>query len=458
MAATIFSRNVVVGGNTTFLGKSAAKVAAGLLVLTTFPVTPAHDVQRVKQTKWFDETTSFISPMPKFRPAAMPIPYVLAKDVRRGSQAKIFSEPETFISPQRGFNNVTLSAYAVVAQQYSSTNAVLVEILTTIRPQRSFLTTLGAGPVAVLSGDIISGQDTYGWPPDAAEPPTFIAPQRANKVILNGFTAYNPATDVRRAMQGKWFSEPETFQKTQRWSFAAINTFPYNPNADVIWRRPQSKVWSEPEVFARTQPHPVGSPIFNFKPYVPGTDVRRAIQGKWFTDYDAFPPAFRWQAPFSQLLINGKVGTPPLLFARGLDVYDYLDGAILLAWGAFPLATSYNIYQRTVTFTPSYQPPPSAFSQSAQAVKASFGPWTLSAVTFLGPLNAMVSGLTIASYNTTTQVITPSITYDLKVAAVVNGVERGQVSKRVTPGPESDMLRTPMKRLWPFPQTGENDG
>ena len=458
MAATQYSSNPVVTENTVFLGKTAAKVAAALLVLTTFPVTPAHDARRATQAKWFDEAPTFVAQRRPFPVSINITPYVPAKDVRRATQGKVWSDPDNFTSRQPSFSVVTLATYAAPAQQFRSTQAVLAETFTSIRPQRSWLTTLGNGPIPVQSSDILTGQDTYGWPPDAAEPPTFPQGQRSYPVVLNGFAAYNPATDEQRRPQSKWFTEPESFIQGQRWSFAVVNTFPYNPNADVIWRRPQSKFFSEPEVFARQQPHLIGSPVFNFSAYVPGTDVRRATQSKWFSDYEQFyPELFGKGMPFSQLLINGKSGTPPLIFARGIDVYDYLDGSILLAWGAFPLATSYNIYQRVVTFTPSYQPPASAFSQSAQAVTASFGPWALANVTFLNTLNAVISGLSIASYNVGTQVVTPSTTYDLKVVAVVNSAERGEIARRVTPGPASDMLRTPIKRLGPFPQTGNND-
>lgn len=114
-------------------------------------------------------------------------------------------------------------------------------------------------------------------------------------------------------------------------------------------------------------------------------------------------------------------------YAQQLDVYDGLDGSLVLAWGAFKyqVVDSYNVYVNGV------------LNQNV-----------------IGLL-ARITGLTIASYNPSTQVLTPSSSYDLKVVGVINGLEvAGTMDVTVTPGPASIMLTTPMKRLWPFPNTG----
>ena len=51
--------------------------------------------------------------------------------------------------------------------------------------------------------------------------------------------------------------------------------------------------------------------------------------------------------------------------------------------------------------------------------------------------------------------VSPSGTYVIKVVAVYNGIETTMSADRiVTVNPTSIMLVTPMKRLWPFPNTG----
>ncbi len=112
--------------------------------------------------------------------------------------------------------------------------------------------------------------------------------------------------------------------------------------------------------------------------------------------------------------------------AAALDVYDYENGSVLLGWSQFPAAVpdSYNVYVNGV------------LNQNVVG------------------LQATVSGLKQASYSPATG-ITPASTYDFKVVAVKAGVEIGAtLDTTVTVQPTSIMLKTPMKRLWPFPNTG----
>ena len=79
--------------------------------------------------------------------------------------------------------------------------------------------------------------------------------------------------------------------------------------------------------------------------------------------------------------------------------------------------------------------------------------WTLNQNVF--GLLAIVAGLQHASYNASTGIVTPSLTYNIKVVPVVHGAEVGmEIDRNVTPQPSSVMLLTAMKRLWPFPNTG----
>lgn len=171
-----------------------------------------------------------------------------------------------------------------------------------------------------------------------------------------------------------------------------------------------------------------------------------------------------------------------------LDVYDQGGGSVLLAWQELlqPPASSYNLYFRTVTATPVYTPGTDAFDQSAGPVTYSTGPWVLlgvpsaageielasglgaielaagggalALVGLMGPSAHYlytVSGLTVASYNPATGVISPSGTYDFVAVALAGTQEVMPTNEaRVTCQPSSIMLKTPMKRLWPFPNTG----
>lgn len=131
-----------------------------------------------------------------------------------------------------------------------------------------------------------------------------------------------------------------------------------------------------------------------------------------------------------------------------LDIYDNLNGSLRLEWGAFPGITpaSYNIYQNGV------------------------------AVQNVATRLATVAGLVLTTYSTSAVsgstgnsvrpqnmppvgVVTPSSTYIFHVSAVVGGVEVARTPRvTVTPGPFSIMLKTPMKRVFPYPNTGSPDG
>ena len=111
--------------------------------------------------------------------------------------------------------------------------------------------------------------------------------------------------------------------------------------------------------------------------------------------------------------------------SQQLQVYDNLDGTMLLRWSAFyPGATSFNIYVNGVY------------------------------VGFVTGQSALVTGLTKEAYNPATGVVTKSGTYNLKVVGAINGIEGAEVDQTVTVSPTSIMLVTPMRRPFPFPSTG----
>jgi hypothetical protein len=135
----------------------------------------------------------------------------------------------------------------------------------------------------------------------------------------------------------------------------------------------------------------------------------------------------------------------PTTFTCGkLDAYDQGNGKVNLAWPPFPgvAPDSYNVYVNGV------------LNQNVATRQAT------------------VSGLTITSYSSSAVaatpangprpqnmppngVVTPSGTYDFKIVAVKTGVEvAASLDLTITLQPQSIMLTTPMKRLWPFPNTG----
>jgi hypothetical protein len=128
-----------------------------------------------------------------------------------------------------------------------------------------------------------------------------------------------------------------------------------------------------------------------------------------------------------------------------LHVVDNQNGSMTLYWPAFAgtsVPTSYNVYVNGV------------LNQNVTA------------------RTALVAGLTPSSYasaqvaptpNNSARpqnmppngVVTDSPTYDFKVTAVLAGVElAATIDRKVTVSPSSIMLTTPMKRIFPFPNTG----
>jgi len=128
----------------------------------------------------------------------------------------------------------------------------------------------------------------------------------------------------------------------------------------------------------------------------------------------------------------------------GLEIYDAGNGVVNLYWRAFAdiAPSSYNVYLDGV------------LNQNVTTNKAT------------------ISGLTTTSYNSATIAPTPnnssrpqnmppngSVTnapaHNFQVTAVKAGVEVATTrAKTYAPAPASIMLTTPMKRLWPFPNTG----
>ncbi len=131
-----------------------------------------------------------------------------------------------------------------------------------------------------------------------------------------------------------------------------------------------------------------------------------------------------------------------------LDVYDNQNGSVLVEWGAFPGAapTSYNVYVNGIL----NQNVATRFATVSGMTQTSYSKSTISPSSgnSLRPQNMPPVGQ-----------VTPAATYAIQVNAVIAGVEVAQSAvATVTPAPFSVMLTTPMKRPFPYPNTGSPNG
>ena len=327
--------------NVTQLPKSAAKIAAAFLVLTSLPVTPAKDVQRARQAKVFVEQESYAQPQRGSMVVVInsAAAYNSATDVRRRAQDKTFIEQDSFAQPQRGYLLASLTTNAAPYQTQTSVINQVIENVSWSKPQRGTAVVLAQVAPIVQSSDIFIGQDTYGWPP---EPIDFFSPgQRGTNAVLNAFTTYNPGTDVRRAQQAKVFVEGDSFVQPAHINYVINNTFAYNPARDVRFTR-QAKFFVEGDVFiAPKRPLPIS---INFTPYAFATDVRRAKQQQVSQEGDTF----HRPQPFNEIVTNGTAAPPvsAQITSIELEVTEATRGTINLAWTPFPLSNlvTYQIY------------------------------------------------------------------------------------------------------------------
>lgn len=131
-----------------------------------------------------------------------------------------------------------------------------------------------------------------------------------------------------------------------------------------------------------------------------------------------------------------------------IDIYDNLNGSFALEWGTFPGITpaSYNVYQNGVEV------------QSVTIRSATVS--GLTQTTYSNSTIAASSGNSLRPQNMPpVGTVTPANTYAFYVTAVVGGIEVARTpAVTVTPNPFSIMLTTPMKRPFPYPNTGSPDG
>jgi hypothetical protein len=132
------------------------------------------------------------------------------------------------------------------------------------------------------------------------------------------------------------------------------------------------------------------------------------------------------------------------VLSRALDVYDKANGSVLLAWAQFTpvVPDTYNVYVNGV------------LNQNVATLQATVG--GLAPATYNEGVAVAPSGNSARPQNMPPNGdVTPAGTYDFKVVAVKAGVEiAASLVKRITVQPTSVMLTTPMRRVFPFPNTG----
>lgn len=126
-----------------------------------------------------------------------------------------------------------------------------------------------------------------------------------------------------------------------------------------------------------------------------------------------------------------------------LDFYDNQNGSVLAAWAPFPgiNPASYNVYVNGVL----NQNVPTRLAQIAGLTPASYSASTVPPT----PNNS-----TRPESMPPVGKITDPVTVNIRIAAVVGGVEVATVDANFTPQPQTTMLVTPTSRGgFAFPQT-----
>lgn len=134
--------------------------------------------------------------------------------------------------------------------------------------------------------------------------------------------------------------------------------------------------------------------------------------------------------------------TSPVL----LEIDDLGAGSLAVSWGAFQGITpaSYNVYVNGVVVQ-------NVVTRSTTITGLTATSYAVAAVAPTPNNSSRPQSMPPNG------VVTDSLTYDIKVTAVVAGLEVATTPDRqVTVQPTSLMLTTPMKRIFPFPNTGLN--
>lgn len=130
------------------------------------------------------------------------------------------------------------------------------------------------------------------------------------------------------------------------------------------------------------------------------------------------------------------------------DAYDNLNGSVVLSWLPFTATVpdSYNVYVNGV------------LNQNVAIRKATVT--GLAQTVYSSAIVPPTPNNSARPQNMPpTGTVTPAVKVDFRVTAVKTGVEIGVAPDLlITPGPSSIMLRTQMRRPFPFPNTGMDGG
>jgi hypothetical protein len=168
----------------------------------------------------------------------------------------------------------------------------------------------------------------------------------------------------------------------------------------------------------------------------------------------------------------GRGGFAVITTCGQLDAYDNLNGSIILAWGPFSMSPdSFNIYVNGVLYAsvPNIDDLDLMSGSPLQLLDGGvlqllistgdFDTFTVSGLqqtTYSSSAVAAPTGNSLRPQNMPPNgLVIPSGTYLFNVVAVIRGIEVSTSSTAtVTVNPTSIMLTTPMKRLWPFGESG----
>lgn len=168
----------------------------------------------------------------------------------------------------------------------------------------------------------------------------------------------------------------------------------------------------------------------------------------------------------------GRGGFTVITTCGKLDAYDNLNGSIILAWGPFSMSPdSFNIYVNGVLYASVDNiddldllsgSPLQLLDGGVLQLLISTGDFDtfvvsgLQQTTYSNSAVAPATGNSLRPQNMPPKgVVTPSGTYLFNVVAVLRGIEVSTSSTAtVTVNPTSIMLTTPMKRIWPFGESG----
>jgi hypothetical protein len=269
-----------------------------VVVGIAYPYVYQTDKRPFKPYQFFQDADTFAQPQKQSIVSILEFNYVYQNDVRRASRAAVFEDAPTFPQAQHGSYPVVLVSYttgppfnAIVTKSTHVIDNVIVS-----RSQRGNIPgVVNFTPVLTIC-DVVTGQDTFGWPESSFNENPFPKPRTANLIsVMNFYPSYNPATDVRRAARAVVFEDAPTFLQQQVGRVAILNTYvPYNYR----------------------------------------TDRRRLTRDVTFEE----APTFVSRMPFSQIVVNGQAAILPFLEVPNVVGEYYFEAQLEILHAGFQIA------------------------------------------------------------------------------------------------------------------------